>query len=676
MLFKLSVRNIKKSFHDYLIYFATLILGVAIFYVFNSLESQTIMLRVSSDTREIITFMMDGMAAVSVFVSFVLGFLIVYASNFLMKRRKKEFGVYMLLGMSKRKISGILIIETIMIGLISLGIGLVVGIAASQGMSIVVANLFEADMTGFHFVISSEAIVKTVVYFMVIYVVVILLDAFVVGKAKLINLINAGKQSQKNHAKNPIVCAIVFVVACILLGSAYYNVTAGLAQISELAGIAIQIAKGIIGTFMIFWSVSGMLITLAKKNKRFYYKGLNCFSTKELSSRINTTVFSGGIICLLLFFTICILSCAVAIKKSTDDVLAKKIPMDAQFIVWQDESDKEVIEHLADMGIDTNQFCDEVEVTTYKSKNLNELTLVHDVLDELGYSEDDDTSYMEEMFIDAIRISDYNRLAQAFGMPQYSLEEGEYIMIADFDYAVQIYNVALAADTVIDINGKEYAPKYAECKDGFVLMSNAADNTGIIIVPDSVDLTGFSFTKYLTVNYNVKGEDKEDELDEFFDGSDFLKMNDAYEQDGGAYISVNTKSYLYNGTVGMTAMIIFIGIYLGIVFLISGAAILSLKELSEAADNKEKYMVLRKLGVDEKQISKSLASQCGIFFGLPLGLAIIHSIFGMQTASFVLSAFGNTGLIPSIIMAAVVILGIYGIYFWITYACSRKIISE
>ena len=141
-----------------------------------------------------IKLMNSTMAAISVFVAFVLGCLIVYASNFLMKRRKKEFGIYMLLGMEKGRIARIIMTETIIIGLVSLVLGLTVGIIASQGMSILVAKLFEADMTKYQFVVSYSAIGKTVIYFVIMYLVVLVLDTFVVGKAKLIDLLHAAKK--------------------------------------------------------------------------------------------------------------------------------------------------------------------------------------------------------------------------------------------------------------------------------------------------------------------------------------------------------------------------------------------------------------------------------------------------------------------------------------------------
>lgn len=205
MLFKLSIKNITKSIKDYAIYFFTLVLGVAIFYVFNAIDSQTVMLNVSSSTSEIIRLMTTILGGVSVFVSFVLGFLIIYASRFLIKRRNKEFGIYLTLGMSKRKISLILFFETLIIGVISLGVGLALGIVLSQLMSILVANMFEADLTKFQFTFSSSAALKTLLYFSIMYLIVMIFNTIIVNKCKLIDLLHGNKKSEKVKLKNPII---------------------------------------------------------------------------------------------------------------------------------------------------------------------------------------------------------------------------------------------------------------------------------------------------------------------------------------------------------------------------------------------------------------------------------------------------------------------------------------
>lgn len=233
MLFKLSLKNIVKSIKDYAIYFFTLVLGVAIFYVFNAIESQTVMMKVSDNTAEIIRLMTNVLSGVSVFVSFVLGFLIIYASKFLIKRRNREFGIYLTLGMGKRKISFILFIETLAIGMISLATGLIVGAGLSQLMSIFVANMFEADMTKFKFVFSLSACIKTLVYFGIIYILVMLFNTIIIGRCKLIDLINGNRKSEKVTMKNPIVCIFVFIISMAFIGYGYYGVMGGYSNLDD-----------------------------------------------------------------------------------------------------------------------------------------------------------------------------------------------------------------------------------------------------------------------------------------------------------------------------------------------------------------------------------------------------------------------------------------------------------
>ena len=181
MIAKLSLKNIKKSMKDYAIYFFTLVLGVAIFYIFNSIDSQTVMLNINSRKEDIISLLTRLLSATSVFVSFILGSLIIYASRFLIKRRNKEFGVYLTLGMSKRKISFILFLETLLIGFISLGAGLILGVFASQLMSILVAKMFDADMSKFQFVFSFSALIKTCIYFGIMYFIVMIFNTIIIS---------------------------------------------------------------------------------------------------------------------------------------------------------------------------------------------------------------------------------------------------------------------------------------------------------------------------------------------------------------------------------------------------------------------------------------------------------------------------------------------------------------
>lgn len=666
-LFSLSVRNLKKSMKNYMIYFLTLILGVAIFYVFSSVGSQTVLINVLKNEMYIIETIEQSLAVVSVFVAVVLGFLIVYASSFLMKRRKKEFGIYMLLGMSKRKISFIIIIETLLIGLISLVIGLFVGIAASQGMSIAIANMFEADMTSFEFVISSNAIIKTLIYFCIMYGIVILLDVFIVGKAKLINLLTAAKKAEKNTTKNPYICFVVFIISMFLLCTAYYKVTAGFETITTGKEFVGEIVKGIIGNFGFFWSVSGFFTLIIKSSKRLYYRKLNSFTTNELSSRINTTVFSAGIISLMLFFTICILSCSIAIKKSIDDGLKKYTPFDLEFSIYRSQKTNDSsIEIMKKNGWDLSNVDIKCQMSCYYLVDVN--------YDDFEISE-------EEMGIvgiipyNYVNVSEYNRLAELTKSPKISLRDNQYAIVGNYFYSTKEYNKSLKAGKTINIYGKEFEPAYDKCVDGFYEMASTNSEIGFVVLPDSFDYSVIDDYRcdLIYADYNTKDESIIKKCEETY----LIEIaNDSDNPHEFMYGFTISKKDIYVESVSLTLMVVFVGLYIGMVFMISGAAILALKLLSEATDNKEKYSILRKIGTDNKMINKSLFAQCGIYFGLPLLVAIIHSVFGIQTGLYFLESFGRIGLTSSIILTGIFIVIIYGGYGILTYLGCVRIINE
>ena len=682
MLFKLSLKNITKSIKDYAIYFFTLVLGVAIFYVFNAIDSQTVMLNVSSSKYEAIELMTTILGGVSVFVSFILGFLIIYASRFLIKRRNKEFGIYLTLGMPKRKISLILFFETLIIGVISLGVGLALGTVLSQLMSILVANMFEADLTKFQFTFSSSAALKALLYFSIMYLIVMIFNTIIVNKCKLIDLLHGNKKSEKVKLKNPIICTIVFIIAVIALSYAYYLVTDGFGTsplMNTIRGILLPIALGCVSTFLIFWSLSGLILKIVMHLKKYYYKGLNSFTVRQISSKINTTVFSMTIICLMLFFTICIFSSALSIKNSLSGNLKDLAPVDIQFSKLQELSDeeeqenfsKEIIEDYNTTAKDTLQrldvykyLKDVVDINTYR---VEEITLKDSFGDQIEQIEKDYPLLAYNIREDLVKLSDYNRLAKLYNKQELTLKDNEYVIIANYKMMADIRNIALKNNTKLTINSKDYYPKYQECQDGFIELSGSATNTGVIILPDNALEGIHSYKNILAANYQADTKEEKENVEDIVSTT----INNHFNK-----LSYNTKIDIYAASIGLGAMVTFVGLYLGIIFLISSAAILALKELSESTDNKERFNMLRKIGTDEKIINKALFNQIAVFFLFPLLLAIIHSIFGIEFANYILKTMGTESLLSSIILTAAFLVVIYGGYFLVTYYCSKNIIKE
>ena len=696
MLFKLSVKNMKKSFKDYAIYFLTLVLGVAIFYMFNSLDSQQAMLEVSESTRDMIKLMISMLGMVSVFIAIVLGFLIVYANNFLVNRRKREFGIYMTLGMGRRQISKIILIETILVGIISLIVGIFIGVFGSQFMSILVAKLFQADMSEFTFVFSKDACIKTCIYFAVMYLAVMIFNTLTISRYKLINLLTAVRKNEKVKIKNPIISIIVFLISAGLLGYAYYIVTGGIYELNTEEKMLVPILMGIVGTIGVFWSLSGFILRMIQTSKKIYLKGTNMFVLRQLNNKINTTVISMSVICLMLFMTISVLSSSLSIQTTMDSELQEMTPVDVNLyktanlpqsyedsytgqMIYpteeQIEDSKQPVSYtLETNGYDMNNLKDIVEISVY---TIPEWTLKYSLGTYYEQAKAQFSMLMYDLPEEIIKVSDYNKIAELYGQEQYSLNEDEYIVLCDFDNMTELRNQALKQNSTVQIEGKTLHAKYNECKSGFIEMSASHVNTGIILVPDNFELKDeWKEEEFLAANYNAKTDEEKEEIEKTLSETNNNTFLDNLEQKG-IELEGMTKISLIEASKGLATIIIFIAIYLGVIFLIASSAILALKQLTESSDNKQRYTILRKIGCDEKMINQALFRQIFIFFMLPLALAIIHSIFGIKFILSMLAALASpSDLLPSVIATAVIIGVIYGLYFLATYIGSKNIIKE
>lgn len=675
MLFKLSLKNISKSIKDYAIYFFTLILGVAIFYVFNAIDDQSVMMKVSSTTAEIIKLMTNVLSGVSVFVSIILAFLIVYASRFLIKRRNKEFGVYLTLGMSKKKISLILFIETLIIGIVSLVVGLGIGFLLSQLMSILVANMFEADLTRFQFVFSTNACIKTLIYFSIMYFVVMIFNTINISKCKLIDLMHSNKKSEKIKLKNPLFCTIVFIISCIALGFAYYQVTGGIEKMTNANSIFVPIGVGAISTFFVFWSLSGLLLKIFISMKNTYYKGLNSFTLRQFLSKINTMTFSMTIICLMLFITICVLSSALSMKNSLNKNVVEFSPRDVEIskpanvdLEDSDFTDKQIENYKLSFeeiftknGFDFKKFKNIVYFSLYAD---DYVTLKSTLGTYYKTAKKNYPFLRYDDYIVLMKNSDYNNLANNFNLEKINLNSDQYAVVGNYKEMIDIKNEALKRNTEIIVNQRIYLPKYKKAINGFYEMGSQKSEIGFIVLPDDALNENQKISNKMVADYNGNQDDIEKDV------TSFLNNTSKY------IITFNTKKDIRDASVGLGAIVTFLGLYLGIIFLISCAAILALKELSESSDNVEKFVVLRKIGVDEQELNKALFKQIGIFFMFPLILAIIHSIFGVMFCNNILKTMGVSFNLKSVIITSLFIIFIYGGYFFITYICSKNIIKE
>lgn len=671
MFSKLAINNVKRSFKDYFIYFLTLTFAVCIFYSFNSIEAQNSMLEMGKDTASYMSTLNSLIAGASVFVAFVLGGLIAYANNFLIKKRKKELGIYMTLGMSKGKISKILIIETILIGLISLIVGLILGIIVSQGLSIITAKLLAVNISQYKFIISVSAMIKSIIYFSIIFLLVIMLNQNTLAKYNLIDMLNAAKKNEKVKLDNSVLAMVVFILSLGILAVAYTLILKiGLNPENML--FIVSIIMGITGTLLFFFSLSSFFIHALQKNKKIYFKDLNIFILRQVNNKINTNFLSMTVICLMIFLTITLLFTMFSFKSSYDKLIKGNISFDAtaQLIINQeDQKIKNMKEYMDIMNFKYGEYEKHVFFNEYKL----EIT-ISDLLNEyLTKQEQKDFSenYMDGP-VSAIKVSEYNSIMELKGQLPISLDE-EVLVVSNYEQMNRALDGFMKNENTISIESEVYTIKNeVPVKENIVTTGSNTDFFYLVIpdnFPGELNLASTGF------NAMFEGNDSEKLEATFSNFANMLSENPRVEGEAIQVIAytielVNLRIY------GSTTMIVFLGVYLGIVFLVSSAAVLALQQLSDISDSLDRYNALKKMGVTEELINKAIFVQSLIYFVAPLALAIIHSIFGMIVINKIFSLYNGSIIGASSFMIALALFIIYGGYFYATYLSAKNIVKN
>lgn len=645
MLFKLALGNVKRSLRDYFIYFLTLGLSICIFYSFNSIESQQAMFKLSSSQLSMLEGLTYAMNYISVLVSIILGFLIVYANNFLIRRRKKELGIYLVLGMYKSDVSKILLYETLIIGVLSIISGLIVGIFASHGLSIITAYLFVVNMEEFIFVFSKSAFFKSILYFSIIYIVVIVFNIISLSKYRLINLLYANKKNENLKLKNIWVSVILFIISIIFITISYYLIIKnGLLTVdNKLYGALIFV---FVGTFLFFMSISGFLLKVIQLNKKLYFKNLNLFVLKQFNNKINTTFISITLICLMVTLALVAISSGLSISNALTKQLKQITPFDATMYSYSEDFDSSIENDLKNADLNLNDLCDEYsEITMYYSD-----LKINDIY-----------NIKSDIMLSVISLSDYNKILKMQNKQLIDLAKNEYAINADTNSKNTIKelvnnnkNINLNNTELMNLNNK--------------FLFNTIENVPMrteeitLIVQDKLAKNCMPQRKLLNLNFKEKNS--------------FNKFNQPMEYViEEASVLVATREAIYDIQKGISLIIVYLTIYIGIIFIIASTAVLALQQLSESADNSDRYKLLLKLGTEEKLLNKTLFNQISIYFITPLSLAIVHSIIGIIVINNIAKKylrFLGLDLFWDIIITAILFIAVYGIYFITTYIASKK----
>lgn len=724
MLCKLAWGNVRRAGRDYLVYLLTLTLGVTVFYAFNTVSMQVDIAGI--DEKGLAQVMGSMLGDLTYFLAGVMAFLMVYANNFIMKRRKKEFGLYQVLGMGRGRVATIMALETVIVSVVAFVVGIVLGVGLSQLMTFFTASLFKTQIANFHFFFSVHAFNLTLACMLVMLVLMLLLNLRAVRRTKLIELMGAERRNESIKTRNPWIAIAIFAVGVVLVGVAYYRLlrdgfplTATDSKLQEAMNqFGITTAMVTVGTFALFWGLSGMLIKLLQSLRGVYWRGLNMFTVRQLAAKVNTVCFSMGVIAMLLFLAITSVTCGMSIANVMNENLERYNPVDVsqtyvyytpdtfdyykEYVNPSDEADRMVPAdttvdlypawHGRDSSADNND-------ETGKKVDIADVAGEHVQIDSylsypFGGSNPSVTpsemckimgeklpkafggSNADTMGLFVTPASQYNKLRQMMGEEPVHIGHGQYLLTCDMGgELVDLYTKYMAGGHALTLGGHTLKPATDKSDEDTAAIANSAmgSNPGTVVVADELlsQLNLQPYSSSLLVNYK-QGMDTT-EADESIKNTalDDLLVDGKKPGSWGTFI---TRSEMYTQAAQMNGLISYLAIYIGFVLVVACAAILSIQQLSNVADGSRSYRVLAQIGCDDRQIRHSVMAQQAVFFLFPLAMGLAHSFVALKVIIELVSTFGNMSIGGTVGLTCAIFLAAYGGYFLVTYLMSTGMV--
>ena len=725
MLCKLAWGNVRRAGRDYLVYLLTLTLGVTVFYAFNTISMQVDIAGI--DEKGLAQVMGSMLGDLTYFLAGVMAFLMVYANNFIMKRRKKEFGLYQVLGMGRGRVATIMALETVIVSVVAFVAGIVLGVGLSQLMTFFTASLFKTQIANFHFFFSVHAFNLTLACMLVMFALTLLLNLRSVRRTKLIELMGAERRNESIKTRNPWIAIAIFAVGVVLVGVAYYRLlrdgfplTATDSKLQEaMSQFGITTAMVTVGTFALFWGLSGMLIKLLQSLRSVYWRGLNMFTVRQLAAKVNTVCFSMGVIAMLLFLAITSVTCGMSIANVMNENLERYNPVDVsqtyvyytpdtfdyykEYVNPSDEADRMV---LADTTVDLYPAWhgkgksagnnDE----TGKKVNIADVAGEHVQIDSylsypLGGSDPSVTpsemcktmgeklpkafggSNADAMGLFVTPASQYNKLRQMMGEEPVSIGRDQYLLTCDMGgELVELYTKYMAGGHALTLGGHTLKPATDKSDEDTAAIANSAmgSNPGTVVVADELlsQLNLQPYSSSLLVNYKQGMDTTEADESIKYTLLDNLLVDGKEPGVWGTFI---TRSEMYTQVAQMNGLISYLAIYIGFVLVVACVAILSIQQLSNVADGSRSYRVLAQIGCDDRQIRHSVMAQQAVFFLFPLAVGLAHSFVALKVIIELVSIFGNMSIGGTVGLTCAIFLAAYGGYFLVTYLMSAGMVQ-
>lgn len=727
MLCKLAWGNVRRAGRDYLVYLLTLTLGVTVFYAFNTISMQVDIAGI--DEEGLAQVMGSMLGDLTYFLAGVMAFLMVYANNFIMKRRKKEFGLYQVLGMGRGRVATIMALETVIVSVVAFVAGIVLGVGLSQLMTFFTASLFKTQIANFHFFFSMHAFNLTLVCMLVMFVLTLLLNLRAVRRTKLIELMGTERRNESIKTRNPWIAIAIFVVGAVLVGVAYYRLlrdgfplTATDSKLQEAMNqFGITTAMVTVGTFALFWGLSGMLIKLLQSLRGVYWRGLNMFTVRQLAAKVNTVCFSMGVIAMLLFLAITSVTCGMSIANVMNENLERYNPVDvSQTYVYYtpdtldyykgykgyvnpSEADRMVLADTtvdlypawhgkgksADNNDETGKKVDIADVAgehvqidsylSYPFGGSNPSVTPSEMCKTMGEKlpKAFGGSNADTMGLFVTPASQYNKLRQMMGEEPVSIGRDQYLLTCDMGgELVELYTKYMAGGHALTLGGHTLKPATDKSDEDTAAIANSAmgSNPGTVVVADELlsQLNLQPYSSSLLVNYKQGMDTTEADESIKYTLLDNLLVDGKEPGVWGTFI---TRSEMYTQAAQMNGLISYLAIYIGFVLVVACAAILSIQQLSNVADGSRSYRVLAQIGCDDRQIRHSVMAQQAVFFLFPLAVGLAHSFVALKVIIELVSIFGNMSIGGTVGLTCAIFLAAYGGYFLVTYLMSAGMVQ-
>ena len=681
MYAQLAKTNVRKSIKDYLIYFITIAICVSLFYAITSL---------SSSDYELITEESYNFRALKIILQYstylitaILILLIAYVNKYMIGRRKREFATYVLLGAEQISVSLMFFIETIVVGFLAIITGILVGTLFSQAITAIVLISAKQEVV-FSIKLYADTVVITFIFFISMFCIIGLYNVIVLRKIKLIDMINAHKQVEFQFKRSNKVYIAIFVVSIIMyIISGSYTVKLINSEIDysvkSLMYIGISLITFIIGTYALFYSIAYIMIYIKNKCINFKYEGTNLFLIGAIVSKVKTAPILMATISITFLGAMISFIMTLVMSQWSMGYLDMRVPYDIEirnnystnFLAQSNIDDikvipkldySEIVEWLNNNGKDIESYC-----------QIEKYIISHD---------DNIKSTL------AIKLSDFNKLRTMLGYDEIKLNDKEFTTQWHNAVSDEVINNYVGKNSKLNINGVTYNisqdSSYKESiGEGFYFNS---DN--IIILPDEVcDNLDFIETNFVA---NIENKMKYEEANEFrqnyiynwfrSNNSEFVTKYSDENDITYRVIDIRIKSLEINNILTTTLAMRILGVYLGIVLLMISLTILSLSQLTDSIEHKDRFNVLRKLGVEENQINRIILKQISIYFIAPIVIAMIGDAIFIYNYYLIyndiITVFvGNIEFILSIIFGVALMIVIYICYFIGTYYTFKRNIN-